>query len=269
MVSSMIDESGGPLSQKAVCEPLPSDPSFCGHIYDDLCEFRCRVCCDYRNYYHWRTARDFLLCTGGAAIMANTTIDEKFQHWVQDDARSPESDNFACFWKKFGEGSYFIPAWAGIGVVGSMLDRWPVASTAGEFGMRTTRSYLVGVPPMIFMQYCLGASRPEENRGSRWHPFDDDNGVSGHAFIGAVPFITAAQMSDNCCMKGCFYFMSTLPGWSRMNDDSHYLSQVWMGWWMAYLSCRAVSDTEQDDKYLTVAPVLAPNTIGMMIEYRR
>ena len=181
--------------------------------------------------------------------MANTTIDEKFQHWVQDDVRSSGSDDFASFWKTFGEGQLFIPAWAGLAVAGSMLEEWPVVGIAGEFGDRTTRSYLVGVPPMIFMQYCLGASRPgETSHGSEWRPFEDSNGVSGHAFIGAVPFITAAQMSKNCCVKGCCYFMSTLPGWSRINDDSHYLSQVWMGWWMAYLSCRAVNKTELGKK---------------------
>jgi hypothetical protein len=254
--------------EDSVCDPLPPEPTCVDYLYGSLYEFRQDVCGDYRNYYSWRTARDLLLCTGGAAIMANTTIDEKFQHWVQDDARSSESDEFADFWKCFGNGKIFIPAWAGLGVAASMLDRWPVTSNVGEFGLRTTRSYLVGIPPMYFMQYCLGGSRPEEGKGSDWQPFDDSNGVSGHAYIGAVPFITAAQMCDNRCLKGCFYFMSVLPAWSRVNDDSHYLSQVWMGWWMAYLSSRAVSETQQE-KCMSVSPILAPNTIGMMLEYRR
>jgi hypothetical protein len=205
---------------------------------------------------------------GAAAIMANTSIDQDFRDWVQDDTRSTESDNFASFWKTFGEAE-MVAGWAGIALVGKMLDEFPVMDIAGDFGCRTTRSYLVGTPPMLFMQLCLGASRPEEGHGSQWHPFQDNNGVSGHAFCGAVPFITAAQMSKNCCVKGCFYFMSTLTAWSRVNDDSHYLSQAWMGWWMAYLSCRSVNDTEHAKRCYSIAPIIAPETVGMMVEYRR
>lgn len=280
VVLSMLRESATPLPTQA--NPL-ADPTYgedfcysavaCPTFTERFCARTgrgwCDVRCDYRRYYSYRTGRDLLMCVGAAAIMANTSIDQNFRGWVQDNARSSGSDNFASFWKTFGEGKIFIPAFAGLALVGSILDECPKAGTVGNFGYRTTRSYLVGTPPMLFMQYCLGASRPEEGNGSEWHPFSDNNGISGHAFCGAVPFITAAQMTDNCCMKGCFYFMSTLPGWSRINDDSHYLSQAWMGWWMAYLSCRAVSETEQDKKCYSIAPIMAPDTMGMMFEYRR
>ena len=252
------------------CDGSGAERTFSGRFRGVFREGWHDVRSDYRNYYRWHTARDFLLCLGGAAVMANTTIDEKFQHWVQEDVKSSGSDDFASFWKQFGEGQIFIPAWAGLAVAGSMLEEWPVMGTAGDFGSRATRSYLVGAPPVIFMQYCLGGSRPGEGHGSAWKPFNDNNGVSGHAFIGAVPFITAAQMSENCYVKGCFYFLSTLPAWSRINDDSHYLSQAWMGWWMAYLSCRSVNETEQGKrKCMAIAPILAPDTVGMMFEYRR
>ncbi len=252
------------------CVPVDECPTFTERFCDKAARGWCDIKCDYRHYYSCRTGRDLLLCVGAAAIMANTSIDQDFQDWVQDDVRSSGSDDFASFWKTFGEGEYFVPAWAGLALVGSVLDDLPAMRTVGDFGYRTTRSYLVGTPPMLFMQYCLGASRPVEPNGSQWHPFQDNNGVSGHAFCGAVPFITAAQMSENCCVKGGFYFLSTLTGWSRVNDDSHYLSQAWMGWWMAYLSCRAVSDTEEHKKRCyTVAPMVAPGTVGMLMEYRK
>jgi hypothetical protein len=259
-----------PIYGEGSCTPAAEGPTFIERFSASAGRGWGDVCCDYRRYYSYRTGRDLLLCTGAAAIMANTSIDRDFRDWVQDDVRSSGSDEFASFWKTFGEGGIFVPAWAGLALVGSMLDDYPAMGTVGDFGYRTTRSYLVGTPPMLFMQYCLGASRPEEGNGSQWHPFSDNNGVSGHAFCGAVPFITAAQMSDNCCVKGCFYFMSTLTGWSRINDDSHYFSQAWMGWWMAYLSCRAVNETEQGKKNCySVAPIVAPGTVGMMMEYRR
>lgn len=258
------------FGEEYCCAPVVECPTFVERFRASAGRGWCDIKCDYRNYYSCRTGRDLLLCVGAAAIMANTSIDQNFQNWVQDDVRSSDSDNFASFWKTFGEGELFVPAWAGLALVGSVLDKYPMMDCMGEFGYRTTRSFLVGTPPMLFMQYCLGASRPVENHGSKWHPFQDNNGVSGHAFCGAVPFITAAQMSDNCYLKGCFYFLSTLTGWSRINDDSHYVSQVWMGWWMAYLSCRSVSETEQEkQRCYSFAPIIAPDTVGMMMEYRR
>ncbi len=281
VVSSMLNESAAPPAPQAYplaqptcgedfCSPAVDCPTFTERFCAKAGRGWSDVKCDYRRYYSRRTGRDLLLCVGAAAIMANTSIDQNFRDWVQDDVRSSGSDKFASFWKTFGEGDIMVPAWAGLALLGSVLEEFPTMATAGDFGYRTTRGYLVGAPPMLFMQYALGASRPHERNGSQWHPFSDTNGVSGHAFLGAVPFITAAQMSDDFWVKGGFYFMSTLTAWSRINDDAHYLSQAWMGWWMAYLSCRAVSETEQaKQRRYTVAPIMAPGTVGMMFEYRR
>ena len=162
-----------------------------------------------------------------------------------------------------------IPAFVGLGLVGCLGDG-PVLDSAGELGGRVSRSYLVGAPPMLLMQLTLGASRPGETPyGSHWKPFDDDNGVSGHTFIGAVPFITAAQMTENPWARGGLYLCSTFTGWSRVNDDYHYLSQVGLGWWMAYLSCRAVSQTESQDDRLTFAPLATSEMTGIGVTYRR
>ena len=43
---------------------------------------------------------------------------------------------------------------------------------------------------------ATGASRPADGQGSHWHMFNDNNGVSGHAFIGAIPFLAAAEMVE-------------------------------------------------------------------------
>jgi hypothetical protein len=52
---------------------------------------------------------------------------------------------------------------------------------------------VVGAPPLYVMQQVTGSSRPGEgSAGSHWHFLNDNNGVSGHAFIGAVPFLAAS-----------------------------------------------------------------------------
>jgi len=228
--------------------------------------------CDYRNYYTWPTACRLLWGVAGASLLANTSLDQDFRDWYQDDVRSSDTDNFASFWKTFGEGHIFIPAYAGLALAGKLLDDVPVCGTVGEFSMRTTRAYLVGAPPMLFMQYLLGGSRPgETGHDSMWRPFEDNNAVSGHAFIGAVPFITAAKMCEHRLPRAGFYILSTFPAWSRVNDDAHYLSQVCLGWWMAYLACSSIEQTEIQTRCgtFTVVPVAEPKTLGAMAIWRR
>lgn len=93
------------------------------------------------------------------------------------------------------------------------------------------RGFIVGAPPLIVMQRLTGGSRPyETNEGSEWHPFRDNNGVSGHAFMSSLPFITGAKMTDNPWEKSLWYLGSTLGPLSRVNDNAHYPSQIGMSW---------------------------------------
>ena len=232
------------------------------------CEARRNVCSDHCNYYHCNTMAKL---TGGlvlGSVLANTSMDQDVQDWYQQDVRSEETDNFAEFWKTFGEGHIFIPSYACLAVAGVFVEDWPVLGPVGDFGARTTRAYLVGAPPMLFMQFMLGASRPgETNHSSHWMPFEDTNSVSGHAFIGAVPFITAAKMTDSFVLKSGLYACSTLTGYSRINDDCHYLSQVILGWWMAYLACEAIDQTELNQRGMTFMPIASADSVGFGAVY--
>jgi membrane-associated phospholipid phosphatase len=143
----------------------------------------------------------------------------------------------------------------------------------GEYACRTTRGYLVGTPSLLVFQSLLGSDRPSSGnaRGSYWHPFYEDHAVSGHSFIGAIPFITAAQMVEKPWQKGVFYACSMLTAWSRVNDNQHYLSQAVLGWYLAYLSVRSVSQTEGTrlPKGLTIFPVTEDRCVGIGFLYKR
>ena len=231
---------------------------------------RREVRADYAHYYNWPTMRDLLLGVAAGSLLANTSLDADFQDWHQQDIRNGGTDDFAGFWKVFGEGQIFIPSFACLAVVGGTFPQLPLFGVTGDFGNRVTRGYLVGAPPMLLMQFCLGASRPgEDSAESRWKPFDDNNAVSGHAFGGAVPFITAAKMCEHPWAKGVFYACSMLTPWSRVNDDAHYLSQACLGWWMAYLACSAVDDTQRESRSLTLTPIVTPQMTGVAVVLRR
>jgi len=231
-----------------------------------------------KSFYQWDTALNFGVSLGFGAILANTSCDQNFRNWYQEDFRSSGTDDWSRFCKIFGEGHYVIPAYLATSIAYRYLDEyWNLDAGSGKnFGQwasRSSQAILVGFPVLLVGQYATGASRPSDEKswGSHWKPFTDNHGISGHAFLGAVPFITAAQMTDHFLLKSVLYFGSTLTGWSRINDDAHYLSQAILGWYLAYLSCRAVTRTENPNfgRGLTVFPLVTADTVGVGITYRR
>ena len=111
--------------------------------------------------------------------------------------------------KPLGEGRYELAVWGTATVTGLVFDESVLGEVVGEWGSRSLRTFAVGAPPLYVLQLATGASRPADGHGSHWHWFNDNNGVSGHAFIGAVPFLAAAEMVENPWAKGSLYVCST------------------------------------------------------------
>jgi hypothetical protein len=122
---------------------------------------------------------------------------------------------------------------------------------------------------MLALQWVVGGSRPgEAHSGSHWEPFNDNNGVSGHAFMGAIPFLNAAHMTDNPWIRVACYAGSGMAGLSRVNDDSHYTSQAFLGWGMAYLAARAVDNTQQGIAFTPLLQFTPAGDSLLGFEYR-
>ncbi|MCA9068590.1 MAG: hypothetical protein KDA84_06690 [Planctomycetaceae bacterium] len=228
---------------------------------------------DQSNYY----SADSLAKLGAGflvgGVMANTTIDEGIRRHFQASIRGASSDE----WfeglranRELGNGLYTLPilttAWAG----GRLFDGQPGAKPIGDWGERSLRTFVVGAPPMLAMQYLTGASRPgEKTSQSHWEPFQDINGVSGHSFMGAIPFINAAMLTDDPALKTLFYAGSSLAPLSRINDDAHYASQALLGWWMAYVAASAVDATMTGESSWRILPFPDSSVTGIAIEHRR
>lgn len=230
---------------------------------------------DFKNFYSKDTFMNYGVAVAGCGILANTRMDLRFQNWYRQDVKCRFTDEISECSKPFGEGAYFVPVAITSAFVyrfcqerrGRLDDRHPV----GEFCDRTARAYLVGAPSLLLLQVALGGNRPDTG-SSYWKPFQESHAISGHAYIGAIPFLTAAEMSDRPLVKGLFYSLSILPGWGRVNDDTHYLSQAVLGWYLAYLSVRSVSMTENRkplNKGLTIFPVVDGDAVGIGFLLRR
>jgi hypothetical protein len=203
---------------------------------------------DYSHFY----SSDSLICLGLAygvgGLMANTSTDENMRNWYQERLRSSRTDSLSATFKQFGNGDYVIPVSVAAAGIGLMIPGESEASVIGIWGQRAARAYLVGGPATLLMQRVTGGSRPgERDDASHWRPFTEENGVSGHAFVGAVPFLTLARMSDNPLVCYLSYAASTLAGLSRINDDAHFTSQVFLGWYMAFEATGAVAERDEHD----------------------
>ncbi len=234
--------------------------------------FLSRIASDHRYFYSPDSLIGLSYGLAGGALMANTNFDNTMQAHFQASIRNAGSDEWFHTLeaqKKLGNGHYTIPVFAIAWAAGSLLEGDPVADNVGEWGERSIRSILVGAPPMLATQYIVGGSRPgESTAGSDWKLFQDHNGVSGHSFMGAIPFLTAAQMAEEPWIKFAFYAGSTLVPLSRINDDDHYTSQAFLGWWFALLATKAIDSTQQGHTNWTFAPWLEPGTSGFAAEYR-
>lgn len=196
---------------------------------------------------------------GVNGISANTHLDRNIQNAYSDHVKSSVTDDLSTWAKQPGEGLYTIPALLG-GYI--FLRDTPV----GDWSQRSLRALAVGGPTTLFLQRAIGSDSPTEG-GSGWKPFQSVNAVSGHAFVGSVPFITAAQMLDNIGLKIVLYGVSVLPAASRINDNQHYFSQAFLGWYMGLLSCNAVFRTDHNDKEtISVYPVpMAGKGLGVIV----
>jgi hypothetical protein len=169
-----------------------------------------------------------------------------------------------------GVGQYMVPLFTLCTLAEPEYEPGSVNWAVSEWGRRSLRSFLVGGPAVLTLQYVLGSDRPEKNlpNGSYWSPFRSSHGVSGDAFVGGIVFMNAAEMTDNLPLKSALYAASAIPAWTRVCHDKHCLSQVIMGWWLAYLSTRSVSLTDAaHHSNVMLSPVLMENGgfgIGLM-----
>jgi len=220
---------------------------------------------DYAEFYSVdRFIRMGIVFSGGA-IMAHTDIDQNFQ---DNNRRNIFSADDSYTVKQFGEGKILIPLSLISAGISSYLNDGSELTGIGKWGERTARAYFVGGPTVLTTQILTGASRPSDSRQiSDWKPFNDSNGVSGHAFIGSVPFITIAYMNkDNPFIKYSAYLASTLAGLSRINDDAHYLSQVILGWYLGWESVDAVYTVDSKKaNNISVRPAIGTDRYGIQV----
>ena len=185
------------------------------------------------------TRRNFLKLAGataGGAVLTYSGVDELFDDWHREHVKGGASDAVAHVAKEFGENEVAIAALVYV------LADWALPGTAiGRWGRQCFTATACGLPVLWSWQRTLGGSRPSDEKpwGPRYRPFADENSVPGHTFISAIPFLIGAREVGHPLPKWGLRALSPLTGWSRINDERHYLSQVLLGYGLAWEAAQA------------------------------
>ena len=195
---------------------------------------------------HWRRnygRRAFLrlaAATAAAGILAYSGADEACERLHSGTLRNGGTDLAARVLKPLGDRFWFLN-WLMVGAV----DAWFKTSSFSRWGRRNFEAMVVGLPTLWTVQRGLGANRPSsDDANPRWRPLAADNSASGHAFMAAVPWLNLARRTGAGSWRGAARLGSILTGWSRINDRKHYLSQVILGWTIAWNATAAVADDD-------------------------
>ena len=171
-----------------------------------------------------------------ACVLANSDLDGIIQNHLNNNLFSQnrnECETLQKCFKPFGEKNLIIAyatAWATTRFWSSNHVALGQFSNTFEHIMKAT---IVGGTMTILSQQALGGDRPCKNNGSKWRLGGPDHGVSGHATLGAIPFLVMSNLATNPYSKLIFTTLSFCTGFSRMFSNSHYPSQVLLGWSIA------------------------------------
>lgn len=166
----------------------------------------------------------------GALTLSLMTFDETARSGVQQLASKGDLDGAMSLFRGYGEVKYIAPASAVVYGVGLAAG----SETVRRVGKELLQSLLYSGIVTTTLKTILGRSRPEMNYGAfSYKPFTFEESnyslPSGHTTIAfAVSSVLAAEIDNTYASIG-LYTLASLTGFSRMYNDKHWLSDVFLG----------------------------------------
>jgi membrane-associated phospholipid phosphatase len=161
---------------------------------------------------------------GGLSVL--TLLDEPAQRFFQEN-RSSHSDDVAQAFRHFGQPEVFGTVTLGMVGVGLISGNHELTRAGG----RLAATLLLAGGATAGLKLAIGRSRPNKGLGAyEFHPFSGEDAMpSGHT---SIAFALAAALADDIhrtWASAGLYTIATGVGWSRMNDDKHWLTDVTAG----------------------------------------
>lgn len=191
---------------------------------------------------------------GRALIVAGTMalLDEPVRDYLQNhdsDTGSRIADTFEPFGEKYAAGVLI-----GYALVGKLADNPKARQTAldGTVSVIITSGLIVPTLKLV-----AGRSRPRADQGaSDFHALSDGASFpSGHAAAAFAIATSIAENDDRPWVDAIAYGVATLVGYSRMEHDAHWLSDVMASAFIGIGTARSVSALNRGHSGLAVVPM--------------
>lgn len=172
------------------------------------------------------------------AIALASTLDNPLQGQVQDH-RTEAGDDLARLARRMGQPEVYVPVALGTVAVGLVTGDGRVTRAGG----RITGSLLLAGVAVNLLKPLVGRARPSSSLAAHdFRPFSSqDAWPSGHT---AVAFALATSVGDELRSPPArilLYGAATLTGWSRVNDNRHWVTDVAAGALVGVASARLMN----------------------------
>ena len=188
----------------------------------------------------WRK-RDFL--TFSAVLGTGTLIyifDQEIQDWVQDQ-RTSTSGDVSKVVRRLGEGPFLIGLIGGLYATGELTNNNSLRKTA----LLSLESWLTSGFIVWVFKVVAGRARPSTGDSkdtfhmfsgkSKFHSFP-----SGHSASAFAVATTIADQTENVWVDIFAYSLATSVALSRVHDNNHWLSDVFLGSAIGYFVAKKI-----------------------------
>lgn len=211
-----------------------------------------------------------------ASIVTSVTIglyayDQDIQDWAQR-KRCRTTDKIARFAKPFGNGRYMLPPLGGLYLYGHLSENQKAQRTA----VMSLESFVVSNIFTQVIKYSTHRHRPDNgNSRDTWDgpSFSTSNlsfpsGHSSTAF--SIATVIASEYNDIKFVPPLAYGLATLTSLSRVNNNDHWASDVFLGSAIGYFTAKAVINLHKhkENSNLSILPMTNGEYAGLVFSYK-
>ncbi len=169
----------------------------------------------------------------GLAFAASFALDDGVRDLVQDN-RGGQSNGLARAGNTMGDGRYVLPALAAGYVAGRLADAPGVSRAA----LRSAEAFSLAGGLSTILKQVGGRKRPGEGADADdFHVFGGGKSFpSGHTTVAFAVATSLANEIPNRLADAALYGAAGLTGFSRLNDDKHWASDVLAGALLGHLA---------------------------------
>ena len=192
-----------------------------------------------------------VLAAGGMFFLADDNIQESILA-----VRTAASEDLSAFFSNFGDGFVLSAALLGFYAAGERSGRpaWRRTALLSLESLGATALLVLG------SKFVVGRARPRSHEGGRsFQPFSFGSTYysmpSGHSAAAWAVATTIADQSESRTVDAIAYGLATLVAVSRVHDDKHWASDVFLGSALGYFTAKKICSINRPK------PAISPNLL--------